>query len=171
MSEGPRDYEVGYGRPPEATRFRKGKSGNVRGRPRKSHDAAIDVAGLLDEPVKVREGGEIKQMQPKEVALRKTLKQALEGDRRSIGYLLDLFERYGLLAGSFEHAAGDGVLTLPSTMPFAMAMPMAQRFGRPPWTKAQLKIGRQAYLAARDEEQASIDDAIGYPDLLAENET
>lgn len=29
-----REYEVGYGKPPEATRFRKGKSGNPGGRPK-----------------------------------------------------------------------------------------------------------------------------------------
>jgi hypothetical protein len=27
-------YEVGYGKPPEATRFQSGKSGNPRGRPK-----------------------------------------------------------------------------------------------------------------------------------------
>lgn len=31
-----RDYEVSYGRPPKRSRFRKGLSGNPRGRPRKS---------------------------------------------------------------------------------------------------------------------------------------
>jgi len=28
-----RDYEVGYGQPPHHTRFKKGQSGNPRGRP------------------------------------------------------------------------------------------------------------------------------------------
>ena len=30
----PRTYAVGYGKPPEATRFQKGQSGNPKGRPR-----------------------------------------------------------------------------------------------------------------------------------------
>lgn len=29
-------YDVGYGRPPEETRFKKGQSGNPRGRPKGS---------------------------------------------------------------------------------------------------------------------------------------
>jgi Family of unknown function (DUF5681) len=29
-------YEVGYGKPPKATRFQKGKSGNPSGRPKKN---------------------------------------------------------------------------------------------------------------------------------------
>lgn len=32
----PTDYEVGYGKPPAATRFAPGKSGNPKGRPRGS---------------------------------------------------------------------------------------------------------------------------------------
>ena len=31
---GPRDYEVGYGKPPKEHRFKKGQSGNPRGRPK-----------------------------------------------------------------------------------------------------------------------------------------
>ena len=36
MRDGGQDGNVGYGRPPEATRFKKGKSGNPRGRPPKA---------------------------------------------------------------------------------------------------------------------------------------
>jgi hypothetical protein len=32
MSDGERDYQVGPGKPPLHTRFRKGQSGNPRGR-------------------------------------------------------------------------------------------------------------------------------------------
>ena len=35
----PRDYEVGYGKPPSHTRFKPGESGNPRGRPRGSRNA------------------------------------------------------------------------------------------------------------------------------------
>ena len=35
MTEEPKD-EVGYGKPPKATRFKKGKSGNPSGRPRRN---------------------------------------------------------------------------------------------------------------------------------------
>ena len=34
----PDDYEVGYGKPPKNTQFRKGVSGNPRGRPKKAPD-------------------------------------------------------------------------------------------------------------------------------------
>lgn len=35
----PQSYEVGYGKPPIASRFQKGVSGNLKGRPRKPRDA------------------------------------------------------------------------------------------------------------------------------------
>ena len=34
----PDDYEVGYKKPPPRTRFRKGRSGNPKGRPKGSRD-------------------------------------------------------------------------------------------------------------------------------------
>jgi len=34
MDDQPRDYAVGYGKPPVGTRFQKGQSGNPEGRPR-----------------------------------------------------------------------------------------------------------------------------------------
>ncbi len=45
--ESPPDKEaVGYGRPPVASRFKKGRSGNPRGRPRRNQDAAALNASI-----------------------------------------------------------------------------------------------------------------------------
>jgi Family of unknown function (DUF5681) len=42
-------YEVGYCKPPEATRFKPGKSGNLKGRPKGSKNA---IPSLSDERIK-----------------------------------------------------------------------------------------------------------------------
>ena len=49
MSEGKRDYEIGYGKPPVDRRFQKGQSGNPRG-PRRKDMSALLIAAL-NEPV------------------------------------------------------------------------------------------------------------------------
>lgn len=58
--EKPQSYAVGYGKPPVASRFKKGVSGNLKGRPRKPRDAhatateARKVNSLLAKPPDVR---------------------------------------------------------------------------------------------------------------------
>ena len=44
-----KDLAVGYGRPPQATQFKKGQSGNPRGRPRKPRGEATIAARVLGE--------------------------------------------------------------------------------------------------------------------------
>jgi Family of unknown function (DUF5681) len=46
------DYEVGYGKPPLHTRFRKGQSGNPAGRPPRPKDLAEALLTALDAPVR-----------------------------------------------------------------------------------------------------------------------
>jgi hypothetical protein len=46
------DEEVGYGKPPAATRWKAGESGNPRGRPRNAgRDLLTEAAGILSESV------------------------------------------------------------------------------------------------------------------------
>jgi hypothetical protein len=56
-SNGPRDYEVGYRKPPKGSRFKKGNNANPRGRPRKPNDLASLLKQALDAPVIVDELG------------------------------------------------------------------------------------------------------------------
>jgi len=54
--DGPRDYEVGYGKPPIATRFKKGNRANPRGRPRGSTSIAAILQRALDAPAVAADG-------------------------------------------------------------------------------------------------------------------
>ena len=86
-------YEVGYGRPPKASQFKKGQSGHSGGRRRKSGPIKVDALGILDEVFSVRSGDQIRHMSAKEIELRRILKKAIEEKHLpSIIYLLDLFK-------------------------------------------------------------------------------
>src|ERR1700686_1103014 len=51
------EYEVGYRKPPVHTRFKSGKSGNPRGRPRASKNLSTLLNEALNESVAVVENG------------------------------------------------------------------------------------------------------------------
>ena len=161
MSDQP--YQVGYGKPPRNRQFKPGQSGNPRGRPKKKPEN-IDVLQILDRPVTVREGERTRQMQPKEVALRRQVNAALAGDKRALIHLLDQFRKHGVFDRPVQQRP-DAVIALPASMPFEMAKHLYHRFGSPPWSDKQIALGRQAYLARRDERQSLIDTATGYEDL------
>ena len=49
MDDQPRDYAVGYGKPPVETRFQKGQSGNPEGRPRGTKKLVTLLAEVLSQ--------------------------------------------------------------------------------------------------------------------------
>jgi hypothetical protein len=61
-----RAYEVGYGKPPTSTRFRKGQSGNPTGHKKKNARRIDDLGALLDEileeKIKVLVGDRMRRM-------------------------------------------------------------------------------------------------------------
>jgi len=84
MSKDSADYDIGYGKPPEATRFKKGQSGNPRGRPKKQpKDVAAHMADLLDEKQTVRMNGKAVTMTGNELIARRLMEKALKGDPKA----------------------------------------------------------------------------------------
>ena len=156
--------KVGYGRPPVNRQFKKGQSGNPRGRPKKTKSPGIDILEILDRPVDARIDGDQRKVEPYEAQLLLQLKRARQGNRNAIFYLIEAFKKYGVIEPP-EMAAAESVVVLPKSMPWPMAQIMAERFGRPPWTKRQKVIGKDLYLKGCTDEEREIDEAIGYPDL------
>src|SRR4051794_1186518 len=73
---------VGFGQPPKATRFKKGQSGNPRGRPRnRRRDIPYDM--LLGQMVTVREDGRERRVTAAEAFILQLTKKGLEGDSAS----------------------------------------------------------------------------------------
>jgi hypothetical protein len=82
-------YEVGYGRPPLATRFQPKRSGNPKGRPRGTARGKPSIAkGALDRKVPVDVGGKIRRSSVRQLAFERIGERALSGDVRSVNFLL-----------------------------------------------------------------------------------
>ena len=78
------DYEIGYGKPPKTTRFKKGQSGNPRGRPKKlASTVAEQVARLMGEQYSARINGEVISMTGEEMIARRLMEKALKGDAKA----------------------------------------------------------------------------------------
>jgi hypothetical protein len=91
-------YKVGYGRPPDHTRFKPGESGNAKGRPAGSPNAKTTIARIINEKVPVREGEKTRQMTKLEALIQSHAMKGMKGDVRSAGLVIDLVARTGLLA-------------------------------------------------------------------------
>ncbi|WP_108788679.1 DUF5681 domain-containing protein [Erythrobacter sp. Alg231-14] len=153
---------VGYSRPPEQHRFKKGQSGNPRGRPRKSR-GAIDPLNVLDAEHKARVSGKIKQLSSGEIKLRKQVQLALEKkDIRAILYLIAQFEKYDLIAGEQQRHL-DNVILIPSDLPDGMFSLLQKTYGHPPWSEEEREWAKRVYLRNRTERQRRDDEFIGWP--------
>ncbi len=82
--------QVGYRNPPEATRFRKGQSGNPKGRRKGSLNVATVFAQTLREKVVVNEMGQRKTMTKLEAAIKQFVNKAASGDLRALQLLVSL---------------------------------------------------------------------------------
>ena len=90
LSDKQRDYEVGYGKPPRHTRFRKGQSGNPRGRPKESKNLATLLKEALNEPVIVAKDGGRRKITMREAIIKQLVKRSATADLRATKILLDL---------------------------------------------------------------------------------
>ena len=89
-------YQVGYHKPPARSRFRRGISGNPKGRPRGSKGFATIIRDQLDAMVKIRQNGRAKKISMREVIITQVLNRAVAGDSRAIEIVLlkmDLLRR------------------------------------------------------------------------------
>src|SRR5713226_8032671 len=93
-----RDYQVGYRRPPQDMRFPKGRSGNPKGRPRRSSTLATRLLQALSESVVVTEQGQRKTISKGEAMFKQLVNKGAAGDARAIHMLLA--ELRALEAGS-----------------------------------------------------------------------
>jgi len=85
------DYKVGKGKPPLHTRFRKGQSGNPRGRPPGAKGLKKLVRENLLTKVSARTADGIKRISRVEAVVHKQLELAMKGNQRAVSQLLALY--------------------------------------------------------------------------------
>ena len=87
-------YRVGYGRPPKASQYKKGVSGNPAGAPKR---AALSLQSILEdalaEPLLVRANGKQRKMTSYEAILWAHFRSALQGNLSAIRRILRLAKR------------------------------------------------------------------------------
>jgi hypothetical protein len=93
-----KEYEVGYGKPPVATRFKKGQSGNPSGRPPKKIAHELDPGKILqsidNEEVVVKINGKRKRMPKAEIYFRQLFTKAIRGDLTAARLIAKMATKY-----------------------------------------------------------------------------
>jgi hypothetical protein len=85
--------KVGYGRPPAATRFKPGQSGNPKGRPKGSLNLKTDLRNELSETIHIREGERSLKVSKQRAMLKSLVAKALKGDARAANVVLRLVDK------------------------------------------------------------------------------
>ncbi len=91
-SEDPRDYDVGYKKPPVASRFKKGNNANPRGRPSRSKVLAAVLKQALDEPAQ-DENGQRRRQTKREQVIRRLVEKSAGADLAATKLLFELLHK------------------------------------------------------------------------------
>ena len=90
MSKKNNDYDVGYGKPPKSGQFKKGQTGNPRGRKKGARGLKTDLKAELSEKITLTENGKSVKISKKRLMIKQLVAKALKGDIRALSKLIDL---------------------------------------------------------------------------------
>ena len=77
------DYAVGYGRPPKATQFKPGRSGNPRGRPKGAKSEDTIVRSVMHRKVALSLAGKVRKVALLEAVWTRIADDALKGNAKA----------------------------------------------------------------------------------------
>lgn len=103
------DYEVGYGKPPKQHRFKRGTSGNPKGRKPRSVSIGATLRKLALEHRSVRIGDRTHSLPTLEIALRRQMEKVIQGDTKAFLAVIDLLlQHVPDLQAEIERRVTDG---------------------------------------------------------------
>ena len=88
-------YEIGYRRPPKSGQFKKGQSGNPKGRPRGSNNFLTMLDQELEQPIVVNENGRKRTVSRMQAMVKRMVAGALQGDQKALLTLVEILRRTG----------------------------------------------------------------------------
>jgi uncharacterized protein DUF5681 len=94
-SDGPASA-VGYGRPPVHTRFRKGQSGNPKGRRKGQRNIHTVVDEVLRQRITIREGDRVRSLSKLDGVVVTMVNSALKGDAKALTTFITTLRALGM---------------------------------------------------------------------------
>ena len=107
------DYEIGYGKPPKDTQFKKKQSGNPSGRPKKkiSTDMNEIFNEILDAPATMKIGNKVINTTKRVVFLNSLFKRAIGGEHLATKLIFEMMKN-NVTAEQFQAEGLDEALLL-----------------------------------------------------------
>jgi hypothetical protein len=86
-------YDVGYRKPPKASRWRKGQSGNRRGRLKGTRNFKTELTEELGEIIDIKERGVARRITKQRALVKAMTAKAVQGDTRAANILINIIFR------------------------------------------------------------------------------
>lgn len=107
MSQDNSTYEVGYGKPPMATRFKRGQSGNPKGRPKTSKNVGKMLEDIFNRKITITEHGVRRDVTMLEAIFRQVANGAAKGELRHVDRVMKLLTIMGDALNADQMSNGD----------------------------------------------------------------
>jgi Family of unknown function (DUF5681) len=108
--------EVGYGKPPKANQFRKGRSGNPRGKRQGEENTISAFKRIVSKRVKINDGEKVRTITLAEAVILKNLNAALQKDPFAMGNVFRLAEASGEFVDRTDAKQVGGPIAVPEKM-------------------------------------------------------
>jgi len=126
-ADGPRDYQIGYKKPPVATRFKKGNRANPRGRPRGSKNLATLLERALDAAADAEASETHGRLTKRELVVARLVERSAKADLAATKLLFELLRKVDpRMVTSFADPAG----FMPADDPIAQVRAKILRLAR-----------------------------------------
>jgi hypothetical protein len=122
-------YDVGYGKPPDATKFGHRPQPKRR---RRNKPEVPNIQSLLTEPVAVTRDGRPEKLHPHELMMLSLWKRTMKRELRAVKAFFKECDKAGLFDPP-PQAQSSGVITCPKWMPMSMCEDLINAAGAPPW--------------------------------------